>query len=97
MTYALNREPEWFNAVQWVIDATHFPGHTGCAYAFDIKRQPCLSRLNSQICEQRNSRLALVLKQCAFMGQLTFLPYIRYFAHGINVVRHLPWKQSGFR
>lgn len=53
MTYALNREPAWFKHVQWVIDATHFPGHTGCAYAFDIKRQPCLSRLNSQICEQR--------------------------------------------
>lgn len=33
MTYALNREPAWFKDVQWVIDATHFPGHTGCAYA----------------------------------------------------------------
>ena len=40
----------------------------------------------------QNSRLVLVQKQCAFMGQLTFLPYIRYFAHGINVIRHLPWK-----
>ena len=53
MTYALNREPEWFKDVQWVIDATHFPGHIGCAFSFDIKRQPCLSHLNSQICEQR--------------------------------------------
>ena len=120
MTYALNREPAWFKDVQWVIDATHFPGHTGCAYAFDIKRQPCLLRLNSQICEQRvrlpyivpeltaahvgcgsklgclpavqNCRLALVQKQCAFMGQLTFLPYIRYFAHSINTIRNLLWK-----
>ena len=115
MTYALNREPEWFKNVQWVIDATHFPGHTGCADAFDIKRQPLLSTLNSQICEQRvsvfvavpvfhsahcqiavvadvqNSRLTLVQKQCAFMDQLTFLPYIRYFAHGINSIRNLPW------
>ncbi len=99
MTYALNRKPEWFRIVQWVIDATHFPGHTGCAYAFYIKRQPCLSPLNSQICEQlivqahfallswpqvtqvvtftdvwQNSQLALVQKQCALMGQLTFLP-----------------------
>ena len=119
MTYALNREPAWFKDVQWVIDATHFPGHTGWAYAFDIKRQPRLWRLNSQICEQRvrlfwmvaevftmhigvaaglhnltvvqDSRLALVQKQCAFMGQLTFLPYIRYFAHSINTIRNLPW------
>ena len=59
MTYALNREPAWFKDVQWVIDATHFPGHTGCAFSFDIKRQPCLSHLNSQICEQR-------LRQCAY-------------------------------
>ena len=55
MSYALNRESAWFKNVQWVIDAVHFPGHTGCAYAFDIKRQPLLSRLNSQICEQRVS------------------------------------------
>ena len=57
MTYALNREPQWFKNVQWVIDATHFPGHTGCAFAFDIKRQPLLSKLNSQICEQRVSNM----------------------------------------
>lgn len=55
MTYALNREPEWFKSVVWIIDATHFPGHTGCAHSFNIKRHPTLAKLNSQICEQRVS------------------------------------------
>ena len=59
MTYVLNREPTWFQDVQWVIDAAHFPGHTGCAYAFDIKRQPLLSKLNSQICEQKVSVVSM--------------------------------------
>ena len=70
MTYALNREPAWFKPVQWVIDATHFPGHTGCAYAFDIKRQPRLSRLNSQICEQRVRLFCIVaaIVQCMLRG-----------------------------
>ena len=45
LTYALDCEPEWFRAAQWAIDATHFLGHTGCG--FDIKRQLCLSCLNS--------------------------------------------------
>ena len=41
----------------------------------------------------QNSRLALVEKQCAFMGQLVFLPYyIRFFAHGINTIRNLSWQ-----
>ena len=53
MTYALNREPEWFKSVVWIIDAMHFLGHTGCAHCFNIKQQPRLLRLNSQICEQR--------------------------------------------
>ena len=40
-------------SVVWVIDAMYFLGHTGCAYCFNIKQQPRLLRLNSQICEQR--------------------------------------------
>ena len=45
MTYALNREPEWFKSVMWIIDAMHFLGHTGCAHCFNIKQQPKLLRL----------------------------------------------------
>ena len=68
LTYALDCEPEWFRPAQWVIDATHFLGHTGCACAFDIKRQLCVPRLNSQICEQQARGLA----NCA--SPLCFVP-----------------------
>jgi hypothetical protein len=101
MTYALNRKPEWFRIVQWVIDATHFPGvlmhftsrdnhvclpstlrfvSSGRVFwlivqaHFALLSWPQVTQVVTFTDVWQNSQLALVQKQCALMGQLTFLP-----------------------
>lgn len=77
--YFLNREPQWVERTLFVIDKTHFRGHTGCCKGYDIARYPELNSLNSQLAEQRNAKLALLKSHCAYMSQPMFLVYVRYF------------------
>jgi hypothetical protein len=79
--YFLNREPEWVTNTLFVIDKTHFRGHTGCCKAYDIGSYPNLACKNSQLAEQRNSKLAILKSHCAYMSQAVFLVYVRYFLY----------------
>ncbi|PNW74217.1 hypothetical protein CHLRE_13g590010v5 [Chlamydomonas reinhardtii] len=79
--YFLNREPEWVTNTLFVIDKTHFRGHTGCCKAYDIARYSSLVSLNSQLAEQRNAKLAMLKSHCAYMSQPLFLVYVRHFLY----------------
>ncbi len=79
--YFLNREPQWAKDITFLIDKTHFKGHTGCSLAYDIGRYPKYGLLNSQLAEQKNSRLAILKKSCAYMTNALFLIYIRFFLY----------------
>ncbi|GIL68946.1 hypothetical protein Vafri_22208 [Volvox africanus] len=78
-TYFLNREPAWVRDTRFLIDKMHFKGHSGCCEAYDIAKYPELSKYNSQLAEQRNSRLAILKSHCAYMTQPMFLLYVRFF------------------
>ncbi|GIL67120.1 hypothetical protein Vafri_20567 [Volvox africanus] len=65
--FFLNREPEWVRDCQFFIDKMHFKGHVGCCQSYNIEQYPTFSQFNSQLAEQRNSRLALLKKQCAYV------------------------------
>ncbi|GAQ79418.1 hypothetical protein KFL_000300160 [Klebsormidium nitens] len=83
-TYALNREASWAASVQWLIDWMHTVNHKECSPAYGIARYSILHNKNSQLSEQKNSRLVCMKAQAAFMGQGTFLHYGRYFLHCLN-------------
>lgn len=53
--FALNREAAWAAGSTYCIDALHWPGHADCAASYHIKEHPLLTRINSQLCEQRVS------------------------------------------
>ncbi|KXZ50763.1 hypothetical protein GPECTOR_15g448 [Gonium pectorale] len=59
----------------------HYKGHKGCCKAYNIGRYPAFTSFNSQLAEQRNSRLALLKTHCAFMTQPVFLLYVRFFLY----------------
>lgn len=61
--FALNREAEWARTIQWVIDALHFKGHSGCAFSYDIKEFLPLQQKNSQLCEQQVLIARLILSK----------------------------------
>lgn len=76
LTYALDCEPEWFRATQWVIDATHFLGHIGCACAFDIKRKLCLPDLNKFVSSRRVFWLIVLVRFVFYLGIGHYLPSV---------------------
>jgi hypothetical protein len=59
--YALNREPGFFKGTTFLVDAMHFKTHKSCAHAYDIKRHVTHAQLNSQLAEQRVSKICALL------------------------------------
>lgn len=82
--FILYREPEWATNTTVGIDALHQPNHKDCSIAYAIKRNPSLQSRNTVVHEQRNSRVANIKSQCAYMNQATFLAFARYYLHCLN-------------
>lgn len=82
--FSLNREPEWAKDTLVGIDALHQPNHKDCSIAYAIKRNPSLQSRNTVVHEQRNSRVANIKSQAAYMGHATFLSFVRYHLHCLN-------------
>jgi hypothetical protein len=83
-SYALNREPKWAGGIHWLIDRLHTVNHKDCSPAFGINRYASLRGVNSQRSEQKNSRLVNAKTQAAYMKQINFLIYMRYYLHCLN-------------
>lgn len=66
--YVLNREPHFFMDMHQLIDAMHFRAHTSCATSFDIQTVASAHSGplgNSQLAEQRNSKLSYIETQAS--------------------------------
>ena len=66
MKYSLKRELKFFHAVRFFIDRLHWKNHTACQDAYNMNTWPFLKGVNSQACEQFNSRLLAIATQLGF-------------------------------
>lgn len=86
--YALAREPEWFGSSKFIIDYLHSKGHVRCSPAHSpYVHDNLLRSLNTQQCEQSNSRHSQAFRtQTYFMTQTMFLFHVRLhmFFHQIR-------------
>jgi hypothetical protein len=91
--YAISREPEFFAHTKFLIDRMHFKNHIGCHLGFNIDAYPAdtkilggrmtLGELNSQACEQVNSKLSY-MGGVSFMGEATYFAYVKLFIFLLN-------------
>ena len=85
--FCLSREPEYFKNTRFLIDEMHFNDHKKCSPNYSTKLYPKVR--NSPLAEQKNSFLRLLASQSAYMSQITFLHYTRYFIHRLNKLQRM--------
>jgi hypothetical protein len=83
LAYLLAREPDHFKTMRVVVDATHYPVHRHCSHAFNVCEYP-KRYANSQLQEQKNSRIEHFKSQAVFFNQLNFLYFFRYMLYRLN-------------
>jgi len=90
--YCLTREPTLFSRVKFFVDRVHWAGHVGCHRGFCMDAYPktlpvmgmTLGDINSQVCEQGNSKMELIAVQTKYMRQDTYMDYVKLFLHLAN-------------
>lgn len=87
MQYCLNRECAFFGSTLFYIDAMHYNDHKRCAT--DFSSGTCDAIKNSSLAEQKNSIVRSLEHNCGYMGQVTFLLYLRYFLHRMNKLQRM--------
>ena len=72
--YSLNREPQFFQHSQFIVDRFHWKGHVGCSrgYCLDAYNDKRIKAINSQVNEQANSGLQRIRGQLAYMTVKNF-------------------------
>jgi hypothetical protein len=95
-TFCLARLPYFFKDTTFKVDITHFPTHVGCSdnYNAAIGRDLAFhsskdrgSYVNSQICEQTNSKIMRLRLPVGFMTQEMGLRYTRVYLARQNIRR----------
>jgi hypothetical protein len=90
---ALKRLPTLFSTVEFYMDRTHQLGHVGCHSGYNIRKydnKPILAgamtmrALNTQCCEQANSRLDTIEKQVGAMSEEHYMHFMKLFVHFMN-------------
>lgn len=81
--YILAREPVHFKGMRNVVDGSHFKGHKACCHAFNVLEYPKRFK-NSQLQEQKNSRMHHFKTQAAFFSQPNYLFMVRYLLYRLN-------------
>lgn len=85
--------PAHFDGVKFFIDRVHWPGHIGCheGYCMDTYKSKgvlggamTLAQVNSQVCEQGNSKLEVIATQTKFMNQDNYTAYVKLFFYLCN-------------
>ena len=87
--FCQKREPLYFSGTRFFIDRTHWKGHVGChaGYCMDAypKSMPVmggtatLGKVNSQVCEQTNSKLQFIKTSASFMNEENYMAYVTTF------------------
>lgn len=83
-----------FALTLFLIDRVHQPGHVGCHEGYNMNAFPkdtpvlggemTLGIVNSQVCEQCNSKLEMIATQTKFMGQKVYMAYTKLFLYLCN-------------
>jgi hypothetical protein len=62
------------------MDKLHVHGHSRCSCAYDPYKNRFMLHINSQACEQTNSKFGPQLQKVLYkMGQVSFLFHFRHF------------------
>ena len=79
--YILNREPAQFETVQFLVDGSHWNGHSSCAEGYNFNRYKSDNCENSQNREQLHSTLSKLGKSLRQMSYSNFMRYcVAFFA-----------------
>ena len=77
--FALFREHEFFKNTHFVLDKLHFYAHARCSSVYNPYKFRELDALNTQVCEQLNSRLKVLRAQLSRFSLYQWLFHIRMF------------------
>lgn len=77
--YCLNREPNFFRDTEFRIDKFHWPNHTGCSHAYDMRLYPQYAEINSQVVEQANAALSRIKSSLSYMNAKNFMNHCKLF------------------
>ena len=76
-TYAMMREPEFFEKVVFGIDECHCKGHTNCSICYNMRLFKNAyfkyNIVNDSTCEQRNNIIKRLKRQALYMNKKTFM------------------------
>ena len=67
---------------------------TGCSQGYKLSTYPQLAQLNSQVAEQRNSRLATLRPILAYASQRNFIKLLAIHQHYQNLMARLRWRPA---
>ncbi|XP_041931359.1 uncharacterized protein LOC121694974 isoform X1 [Alosa sapidissima] len=78
-TYAIRRDPQFFNKTWFLVDRLHWRNYSGCnaGYQLDVYLQH--QDINSQLAEQSNSLLKKLKSQLSYMNRDNFIGHLRLF------------------
>ena len=65
------------------VDGSHYKTHKDCSHGFNVLEYP-LRHTNSQLQEQKNSRIKHLKAHSVHMNQFTFLFLLRYVLYRLN-------------
>ncbi|XP_066915621.1 uncharacterized protein [Clytia hemisphaerica] len=78
-TYALNRDPLFFQHTKFVVDRFHWRNHTACSFGYCMKLYSTMQHINSEVNEQENSRVKKLKTQLAYMTPENFIRHCDLF------------------
>lgn len=84
MNYTLSREPEHFQNTRFIVDKLHWVNHVGCSEAFNPAIYHWTSKINTQACEQMNSRVKKLKSSLSYMTPQNFADHLTLFLYVRN-------------
>ena len=81
------REPGVMKDLRLLVDKFHSKCHINCPSGCRHETYDILSLFNSEVCEQFNSLLGHIKTQAAFMTQIRFTYYVRFYLSQRNALR----------
>uniref|UniRef100_A0A7M5XNQ1 Uncharacterized protein n=1 Tax=Clytia hemisphaerica TaxID=252671 RepID=A0A7M5XNQ1_9CNID len=72
-TYALNRDPLYFQWTKFLVDRFHWRNHTACSLGYNMAFYSFLEKINSEINEQENAKVKKLKSQLAYMTPERFI------------------------
>lgn len=90
----MKHAPAHFSRTKFYVDRVHWCGHKGCHEGYCMNSYDnntpvldgklTLGQINSQVCEQTNSKLELIVTQTKYMSEDNYMAYIKLFLYMSN-------------